>query len=116
MQRRQRMNRRRSQTRQAPRLIEQLETRHALAVSFAAGAWTIVGDANTALPDDKNPSPLLAPSWDKRHPKPRFTLMLAKLVRLVVGEFSTMYRQLQAAVDALPMVAVIGPSHPPSPR
>ena len=52
MQRRQRMNRRRSQTRQSPRLIEQLETRHALAVSFAAGAWTIVGDANTALPDD----------------------------------------------------------------
>ena len=52
MQRRQRMNRRRSQTRQSLRLIEQLETRHALAVSFAAGAWTIVGDANTALPDD----------------------------------------------------------------
>ena len=52
MRRRQRMNRRRSQTRQSPRLIEQLETRHALAVSFAAGAWTVVGDANTALPDD----------------------------------------------------------------
>jgi uncharacterized secreted protein with C-terminal beta-propeller domain len=52
MQRRQRMNRRRTGSRQAPRLIERLETRHALAVSFVAGAWTIVGDANTALPDD----------------------------------------------------------------
>jgi hypothetical protein len=52
MQRRQRMNRRRTGSQQAQRLIEQLETRHALAVSFAAGAWTIVGDANAALPDD----------------------------------------------------------------
>ena len=52
MQRRQRMNRRRTGSRRTPRLIERLETRHALAVSFAAGAWTIVGDANAALPDD----------------------------------------------------------------
>ena len=52
MQRRQRMNRRRTGSRQTPRVIERLETRHALAVSFAAGAWTIVGDASAALPDD----------------------------------------------------------------
>lgn len=52
MQRRQRMNRRRTRSRQAQWLIERLESRHALAVSFAAGAWTIVGDANAAIPDD----------------------------------------------------------------
>ena len=52
MQRRQRMNRRRTGSRQTSRVIELLETRHALAVSFAAGAWTIVGDADAALPDD----------------------------------------------------------------
>jgi hypothetical protein len=52
MQRRQRMNRRRTGSRQTPRVIERLESRHALAVSFAAGAWTIVGDASATIPDD----------------------------------------------------------------
>lgn len=61
--------------------------------------------------NDKNARPLLAPCfWEKRHPKLRFTLMLAKLALLVVSEFSTMYRQLQAIVDTLAIVAVTGPS------
>ncbi len=46
------MHRRRSRSRQTQRFIERLEPRHALAVSFAAGVWTIVGDANAATPDD----------------------------------------------------------------
>lgn len=33
-------------------LIERLEPRHALAVTFAGGVWTIVGDADAARPDD----------------------------------------------------------------
>lgn len=52
MQRRQRTNRRRTGPRPVERLVERLETRHALAVSFAAGAWTIVGDADAAHCDD----------------------------------------------------------------
>ena len=52
MQRRQRTNRRRTGPRPVERLVERLENRHALAVSFAAGAWTIVGDADAAHCDD----------------------------------------------------------------
>ena len=59
-----------------------------------------------ASKDDKNPAPLLTPSWDPRSKKLRFTLMLARLARLVINEFSTMNAQLQAAVDVLPMEAV----------
>jgi len=52
MQRHQRPNRRPTGIRQPERTIEQLEPRHALAVNFAAGVWTIGGDDNAALPDD----------------------------------------------------------------
>lgn len=52
MQRHQRPSRRPTGIRQPQRTIEQLEPRHALAVSFAAGVWTISGDDNAALPDD----------------------------------------------------------------
>ena len=52
MQRRKRINRRRIGSRQPQQVLERLETRHALAVSFAAGAWTIVGDADAAHCDD----------------------------------------------------------------
>jgi hypothetical protein len=62
-----------------------------------------------ARKDDKNPKPLLAPSWD-RNQKLRFTLMLPRLARRILSEFGTMYAQLQVAVDALPMAAVTGPS------
>ena len=62
-----------------------------------------------ASKDDKNPKPLLAPSWDKNK-KLRFTLMLPQLARHILTKFGTMYAQLQAAVDALPMAAVTGPS------
>jgi hypothetical protein len=61
--------------------------------------------------NDKKARPLLAPCfWDKKHPKPRFTLTLAQLARRVLREWSTMYGQLQLAVHALPMAAVAGPS------
>jgi hypothetical protein len=59
--------------------------------------------------NDKNPIPLLAPSWDKNK-KLRFTLMLPQLARRILSEFDTMYAQLQVAVDVLPMAAVTGPS------
>jgi len=36
--------------------------------------------------------------------------MIPRLARHVLNEFGTMYAQLQAAVDALPMAAVTGPS------
>ena len=62
-----------------------------------------------ASKDDKNPKPLLAPSWD-RNKRLRFTLRLPQLARRILSEFGTMYAQLQAAVDALPMAAVTGPS------
>jgi hypothetical protein len=62
-----------------------------------------------ASKDDKNPKPLLAPSWD-RNKKLRFTLMLPRLARHTLSEFCTLYAQLQVAVDALPMAAVTGPS------
>ena len=52
MQRHQRPNRRPTGIRHPQRTIEQLEPRHALAVNFAAGVWTIGGDDNAALPDD----------------------------------------------------------------
>ena len=59
--------------------------------------------------NDKNPKPLLAPSWDKNK-KLRFTLMLPQLASRILADFGTMYPQLQAAVDDLPMAAVTGPS------
>jgi len=62
-----------------------------------------------ASKDDKNPKPLLAPSWD-RNERLRFTLRLPQLARRILSEFGTMYAQLQAAVDALPIAAVTGPS------
>jgi len=52
MQRRGRLNRRRTGSRQPQRTIERLESRHALAVTFAAGEWTISGDDHAARPDD----------------------------------------------------------------
>lgn len=58
--------------------------------------------------NDKNPKPLLAPSWDKNK-KLRFTLMLPQLARRILTEFGTMHVQLQVAVDAIPMAAVTGP-------
>ena len=61
--------------------------------------------------NDKNPQPLLAPSWDKNK-KLRFTLMLPQLARRILTEFGTMYVQLQVAVDALPVAAVTGPPTP----
>ncbi len=62
-----------------------------------------------ASKDDKKPKPPLAPSWDWNK-KLRFTLMLPQLARRILGEFSTVYAQLQAAVDAFHMAAVTGPS------
>ena len=56
---------------------------------------------------NKKPAPLLAPSWDSRSKKLRFTFMIPRLARHVLNEFGTMHAQLQAAVGALPMVAVI---------
>jgi hypothetical protein len=53
-----------------------------------------------ASKDDKNPTPLLAPSWDKNK-KLRFTLMLPRLARHIFTQFHTMYTQLEAAVDSL---------------
>jgi hypothetical protein len=59
---------------------------------------------------DKKPAPLLAPCWDSRSKKLRFTLMLPRLARRILSEFGTMYAQLQVAVYELPMAAVTGPS------
>jgi len=59
---------------------------------------------------NKKAAPLLAPSWDYKSKKLRFTLMLPGLARHVLSEWSTMYAQLQVAVDDLPMAAVTGPS------
>ena len=64
---------------------------------------------------NKKATPLLAPSWDYKSKKLRFTLMLPRLARHVLREFSTMYAQMQAAIDALPWRPSPGP-HPPSPR
>jgi hypothetical protein len=36
--------------------------------------------------------------------------MLPQLARRILSEFSTVYAQLQVAVDALPMAVVTGPS------
>ncbi len=58
---------------------------------------------------DKKPAPLLATSWDSKTKKLRFTLMLPRLARRVLREWSTMYGQLQVAVHALLMAAVTGP-------
>ena len=60
--------------------------------------------------DSTSPAPFLAPSWDNRSKKTRFIHMLPRLARLVLAEFDLMDRQLQAAVDELPMEALTGPS------
>ena len=59
---------------------------------------------------DNKAAPLLAPSWDYKSKKLRFTLMLPRLARRILSEFGTMYTQLQVAVDVLPIAAVTGPS------
>ena len=59
---------------------------------------------------NSNPAPLLAPSWDPKHKKTRFVLMLPLLARMAQAEFKDMDRQLQAAVDAMPMETATAPS------
>ena len=58
----------------------------------------------------KSPLPLLAPSWDSKNKKTRFILMLPQLARMAQAEFKDMDRQLQAAVDAMPMETATAPS------
>ncbi len=55
-------------------------------------------------------APLLAPSWDYKSKKLRFTLMLPQQARCILSKFGTMYTQLQVAVDVLPIAAVTVPS------